>query len=163
MGRMSSMRTSGRLRTRRIPGLLEEARLTRACGAGITGGDPLMDLDRCVDYITLLKKEFGKRFHIHLYTPLKLVSMSRLWLASIRQALDEDQVPILIWMMIRYGLVCRWAASSSGRSVSRYRSFLVMKQRQRSSSILWQARSTSSISTSLRYQTPRRLITAWID
>ena len=39
--------------------LLEEARLTKATGAGITGGDPLARIDRCVQYITLLKKEFG--------------------------------------------------------------------------------------------------------
>lgn len=58
--------------------LLEEARLTEARGAGITGGDPLVKVDRCCSYIKLLKKEFGKNFHIHLYTPLKLVTKERL-------------------------------------------------------------------------------------
>ncbi|MBI4738916.1 radical SAM protein [Candidatus Woesearchaeota archaeon] len=58
--------------------LFEEARLTEATGAGITGGDPLARVDRCVDYIKRLKEKFGKRFHIHLYTPLKLVTKEKL-------------------------------------------------------------------------------------
>ncbi len=58
--------------------LVEEARLTGAKGAGITGGDPLVKTDRCVDYIKLLKRTFGKKFHVHLYTPLKLVNEERL-------------------------------------------------------------------------------------
>lgn len=58
--------------------MIEEARLCHAKGAGITGGDPLCNTKRCVEYITLLKKTFGERFHIHLYTPLKLVTAERL-------------------------------------------------------------------------------------
>lgn len=58
--------------------ILEEARLTKAKGAGITGGDPLVKLDRVVHYIRLLKKKFGKKFHIHLYTPLTLVTEEKL-------------------------------------------------------------------------------------
>lgn len=58
--------------------LLEEAKLTGATGAGITGGDPLVRTDRCAKYIRLLKKSFGKSFHVHLYTPLKLVTKERL-------------------------------------------------------------------------------------
>ncbi len=58
--------------------LLEEARLTEAHGAGITGGDPLAVTDRCCTYIRLLKQHFGKQFHVHLYTPLQLVNMERL-------------------------------------------------------------------------------------
>ncbi|MBD3361253.1 radical SAM protein [Candidatus Woesearchaeota archaeon] len=58
--------------------LITEAKLTKAKGAGITGGDPLVKLDRTVKYIKLLKKTFGKSFHIHLYTPLNLVNKTRL-------------------------------------------------------------------------------------
>ncbi len=58
--------------------MLEEARLTEAEGAGITGGDPLVNVDRCVQYIKILKQRYGKKFHIHLYTPLKLVNEERL-------------------------------------------------------------------------------------
>lgn len=48
--------------------LLKEAYLIRAKGAGITGGDPLLVWKRVHTFITLLKKEFGPTFHIHLYT-----------------------------------------------------------------------------------------------
>ncbi len=54
--------------------VIAEAKLMRAKGAGITGGDPLSRLDRTVEYITLFKQEFGKDFHIHLYTSLNLVT-----------------------------------------------------------------------------------------
>ncbi|UCE09062.1 MAG: radical SAM protein [Candidatus Thorarchaeota archaeon] len=37
-------------------------------GAGISGGDPLCNLDRTVRYITLLKSSQGNEFHTHLYT-----------------------------------------------------------------------------------------------
>lgn len=47
--------------------LLEEARLMDALGTGITGGDPLLRLDRTLHYAALLKNEFSDH-HIHLYT-----------------------------------------------------------------------------------------------
>lgn len=62
----------------KINDMLEEVKLTKAKGAGITGGDPLMVVDRVCNYIKILKKEFSKEFHIHLYTPLKLVNEERL-------------------------------------------------------------------------------------
>ncbi len=58
--------------------LLKEAELTEAEGVGITGGDPLVQVDRCCTYIKMLKEKFGKKFHVHLYTPLKLVTEERL-------------------------------------------------------------------------------------
>ena len=58
--------------------IISEIKLCSSKGAGITGGDPLLVLDKTVSSIKLLKKTFGKRFHIHLYTPLKLVSSKRL-------------------------------------------------------------------------------------
>ncbi len=58
--------------------VIEEAKAINAKGAGITGGDPLVKVDRCVKYIKLLKKEFGDHFHIHLYAPLNLVSKDNL-------------------------------------------------------------------------------------
>jgi len=54
--------------------IIKEAELTEAKGAGFTGGDPLVKLGRTISYIRLLKKRFGKKFHIHLYTSLELVN-----------------------------------------------------------------------------------------
>ena len=58
--------------------VVEEAKLTKASGAGITGGDPLARLAKTVRYIRLLKRKFGRKFHIHLYTPLILVNLAKL-------------------------------------------------------------------------------------
>ncbi len=57
--------------------VLKEAELISAKGAGITGGDPLTQMDRTIKYIKLLKKRFGGGFHIHLYTSLELVDKSK--------------------------------------------------------------------------------------
>lgn len=68
--------------------LIKEAKLIDAKGAGITGGDPLCVLDRTCRYIKLLKEEFRPQFHVHLYTPLKLVTKENL--AKLYKAgLDE--------------------------------------------------------------------------
>ena len=48
--------------------LLEEARQMDALGTGITGGEPLLKMEKVIHYIKLLKKEFGPQHHIHLYT-----------------------------------------------------------------------------------------------
>lgn len=61
-----------------IKEIIEEVELSNSVGAGITGGDPLLKLDRTVKTIKMLKKRFGKRFHIHLYTSLDLVDESKL-------------------------------------------------------------------------------------
>lgn len=48
--------------------ILEEAELIEAEGTGITGGDPLLVLNRTIDFIRMLKDFFGEEHHIHLYT-----------------------------------------------------------------------------------------------
>ena len=48
--------------------LIKEAEYIKAEGAGITGGDPLVVWKRTKNFISLLKKNFGDKFHIHLYT-----------------------------------------------------------------------------------------------
>jgi len=75
--------------------IIEEAKVSGARGAGITGGDPLTKIERTVEVIKLLKKTFGK-FHVHLYTPLKLVDEEKIKLLEdagldeIRFHLDLD-------------------------------------------------------------------------
>ncbi len=48
--------------------VISEAEAMDAKGTGITGGDPLFDLDLTLHYIKLLKERFGPKHHIHLYT-----------------------------------------------------------------------------------------------
>ncbi len=67
--------------------ILEEAVSMEALGTGITGGEPLLRLDRVVRYIKLLKNRFGNAHHIHLYTAL---SPNRGVLEELKKAgLDE--------------------------------------------------------------------------
>jgi len=54
--------------------IIHEAKLCGSRGAGLTGGDPLSCLDRTIEIIKMIKKEFGKEFHMHLYTSLNLVN-----------------------------------------------------------------------------------------
>ena len=48
--------------------IIEEAKSMDALGTGITGGDPLMKMDRTLKAIKILKEQLGKEHHIHLYT-----------------------------------------------------------------------------------------------
>jgi pyruvate formate-lyase activating enzyme-like uncharacterized protein len=58
--------------------VIEEIKASNSTGAGITGGDPLLFLNRTLKYARALKKKFGKKFHIHTYLPTKLVTRERL-------------------------------------------------------------------------------------
>jgi pyruvate formate-lyase activating enzyme-like uncharacterized protein len=48
--------------------VIDEARRMGALGTGMTGGEPLLKPELTLHYIRLLKKTFGDRHHIHLYT-----------------------------------------------------------------------------------------------
>lgn len=48
--------------------VLDEARTMSAEGTGITGGEPLLEFEKVIHYISLLKSEFGQKHHIHMYT-----------------------------------------------------------------------------------------------
>ncbi|AIZ57241.1 radical SAM superfamily protein [Candidatus Methanoplasma termitum] len=50
--------------------MLEEAESMDAAGTGITGGDPLSNMDRTITAIKMLKEHFGSEHHIHLYTSM---------------------------------------------------------------------------------------------
>jgi len=58
--------------------LIQEVKDSDAKGAGITGGDPILVIDRTVNFIKTLKKEFGPKFHIHLYAPLENITEEKL-------------------------------------------------------------------------------------
>lgn len=61
-----------------IQEVLEEAKDSKACGAGITGGDPLLCLEKTLKFVKALKKRFGKSFHCHIYLPTELVTEDKL-------------------------------------------------------------------------------------
>ena len=50
--------------------VIEEAESMDALGTSITGGEPLLELKRVINYIRLLKGRFGESHHIHLYTSM---------------------------------------------------------------------------------------------
>lgn len=58
--------------------IFKEAELCDAKGAGFTGGDPLVTIERTCHYIKILKAKFGSKFHTHLYTPFKQVDEEKL-------------------------------------------------------------------------------------
>lgn len=71
--------------------IITEAKECRSMGAGITGGDPLTRVERTARHIRQLKKEFGKAFHIHLYTVPNLITTDKL--AKLYKAgLDEIRI-----------------------------------------------------------------------
>lgn len=65
-----------------------EAYRMNALGAGITGGDPLLSLNRTILLIEKLKEEFGSGFHVHLYTSGRYATRDAL-LELKRAGLDE--------------------------------------------------------------------------
>lgn len=98
--------------TNKIKEIIKEAQLINAKGAGFTGGDPLCRLERTIKYIKELKKEFGKNFHIHLYTSLDLINkdnLNRLNKAGLDEIrfhpdLDNNQ----LWNKIKLAFDCDW-------------------------------------------------------
>jgi pyruvate formate-lyase activating enzyme-like uncharacterized protein len=83
-------------RVTRDEDVLEEAHAIQATGAGITGGDPLDAVERTGHYIRLLKAEFGRGFHTHLYTMSTDAEKIRMLAAA---GLDEIRfhVPPGLW------------------------------------------------------------------
>jgi len=76
--------------------IILEAEAIGARGTGITGGDPLMAMERTVRYIRLLKERFGPGHHVHLYT----ATVDRQKFLELQEAgLDELRIhpPIEHW------------------------------------------------------------------
>jgi len=100
------------LKARNFKDIFAEAKAMNAKGSGITGGDPLVKLNRTTDYIKKSKKYFGKKFHIHIYTSLNLVSektLKKLYLAGldeIRFHLDLDSKKL--WKKLELAKKFNW-------------------------------------------------------
>lgn len=78
-----------------INDILREVKESNAKGAGITGGDPLIEFDKTLDFVKALKKNFGKNFHIHIYLSTKLVNENNL--KQLSEFVDEVRFhPILL-------------------------------------------------------------------
>ncbi len=80
-----------------------------ACGSrgvGVTGGDPLLRLDRVVEYVSVLKGVFGGSFHIHMYTSGSILSdkaMEKL----VNAGVDEVRIHVVgerSWRALRIAL-----------------------------------------------------------
>ncbi len=87
-------------RVNRDEDLIEETISMDALGTGITGGEPLLRLDRVIHYIKLLKNKFGKSHHIHLYTALApnkgvLESLKKAGLDEIRFHPPQNLLPVI--------------------------------------------------------------------
>jgi len=92
--------------------IIEEARQMDALGTGITGGEPLLRLEDVLHYIELLKSEFGKEHHIHLYTSL---APEKETIEKLAEAgLDEIRFhpPVDMWGEIRESKYSRSIAHS---------------------------------------------------
>lgn len=67
--------------------LIREIIESHSKGAGITGGDPLVYFSRTIKFAKLMKRKFGKNFHIHVYLPLNLVTERKL--RKLSKYIDE--------------------------------------------------------------------------
>ena len=80
--------------------VIEEARAMNATGTGITGGDPMLDMEKSLEAIKQLKSAFGKEHHIHLYTSIPFDSVKAIRFAEA--GLDEIRFHLLDGRLERY-------------------------------------------------------------
>jgi len=67
--------------------ILEEVKESKATSVGVTGGDPLLCLDKTIKIVSSLKKEFGKEFHSHIYLTTQFVTKEKL--QKLSKCIDE--------------------------------------------------------------------------
>jgi len=67
--------------------LYKEIKESNASSMGITGGDPLLYLNRTISYAKFAKQKFGKSFHIHIYLPTKLITKDKI--KKLSKYIDE--------------------------------------------------------------------------
>lgn len=82
--------------------ILEEAGRMDALGTGITGGDPMLFVERTSTIIRTLKSEFGNKHHVHLYTTGRFSPEDLK--AVVESGLDEIRFHpnIAIWKQFRF-------------------------------------------------------------
>ncbi len=82
--------------------ILKEAVLMDALGTGITGGEPLLKIEKVLHYIRILKSSFGQDHHIHLYTSQSPDRQILKKLADV--GLDEIRLhpPQEIWLDLKH-------------------------------------------------------------
>jgi pyruvate formate-lyase activating enzyme-like uncharacterized protein len=92
--------------------ILEEAVLMDATGTGITGGDPLVAMERTLSAIRMLKERFGPGHHIHLYTSAIDLDMSKELCGA---GLDEIRFhpPMSQWETMDFGEISRIISETS--------------------------------------------------
>ncbi len=78
---------------------IEVAESMSALGTGVTGGEPLIELDRVVEYCRSLKEHFGPDHQIHLYTGL---APDEITLRRLQGLVDEIRLhpPHEVWPCI---------------------------------------------------------------
>jgi len=92
---------------------VEVSRTMSALGTGVTGGEPLLQADRVIEYCTRLKQEFGENHHIHLYTG---TAPDEGTLASLRGLVDEIRLhpPEEEWPEFRSGPYAETVTAARG-------------------------------------------------
>ena len=87
-------------RVEREEEILMEGETMSALGSSITGGEPLLVLDRVVRICGMLKEHFGRDHHIHLYTGMatgpETLSALRGVVDEIRMHPPEDHWPSIL-------------------------------------------------------------------
>jgi len=82
------------------PEVIEEAKAMNATGTGITGGDPMLDMEKSLQAVYQLKSAFGPEHHIHLYTSIPFDAKNCSRFASA--GLDEIRFHLLDGRLEQY-------------------------------------------------------------
>jgi len=77
-------------KSRSIKEIIKEVEESNADSAGITGGDPLLKIDRTIKYAKALKDKFGEKFHIHIYLPTNLITEDKI--KRLSEVVDEIRI-----------------------------------------------------------------------
>ncbi|MCL1810918.1 MAG: radical SAM protein [Methanomassiliicoccaceae archaeon] len=92
--------------------MLEEAVSMDATGTGITGGDPLIEMERTLSAIKMLKDRFGPDHHIHLYTSIVDLNKAK---ELCNAGLDEIRFhpPMSKWETMGFGEISKIMSETS--------------------------------------------------